>query len=187
MNKTEVKFRKQLTHFSKEGYDNALKHSRSKRELLTKCIAWIGKYIKHYNIEEFQCNMVGYFYTELAKQKKEFASLKIRPEKIADLLDINVTELSRLQEQYENHTGSIKFVDGVVEDNVDEEDYKQYTENDKQNEELKIAKVFIKGVQELSKVRQVVPNWVSQWSAGLIQYDGYTKEYYYKKPIERFR
>ena len=185
MTKKEVKFEKQLVFFHKQGYEIALKHSKDKMVLLTNCIAWIGKHIKNYKIEEFEKDMVPYFLEQLAKQKKEFAQLKIRPEKIADLLDINITELSRLENIYNNATGLIRFENGVVKENVDIEDYKDYTENEDQNTELSCAKKFIEGVKELSRVRQVYHIPITQISNGLVSYDTHTNEYFYNKPVVR--
>tara|TARA_R100000654_G_scaffold684_1_gene2692 strand:+ start:2478 stop:3044 length:567 start_codon:yes stop_codon:yes gene_type:complete len=185
MTKKEVKFEKQLVFFHKQGYEIALKHSKDKMVLLTNCIAWIGKHIKNYKIEEFQKDMVPYFLDKLGKEKKEFAQLKIRPEKVADLLDIDITELSRLEHLYNNAKGLIKFENGVVKENVDIEDYKSYTENEEQNKELSCAKKFIEGVKELAKVRQVYHTPITQVSRGLLNYDIYTNEYFYNKPVVR--
>ena len=127
MNKKEVKFKKQLVWFDEKTYQRAVKDSEAKISALEDCIAWASYHIDNINPEQFESDMLAYFYTKLAEQRHEFAKLKIRPEKIADLLDINTGELNRLRAVYDNAVGKIKFIKGKPAVDVDKEVYKKYS------------------------------------------------------------
>jgi hypothetical protein len=157
MSKTEVKFKRQLIWFDEKTYKRAVKDSLMKISALEDCIAWAGYHITDINPEQFESDMLTYFYTKLGEQKKEFAQLKIRPEKIAELLDINTTELNRLKAVYDNAVGKIKFIKGEPAVDVDKEVYKKYTDSEEMNAELKVAKQLINAIKEVEKIRQVYP------------------------------
>ena len=170
-------FKRQLVWFDERSYKRAVKDSLMKISALEDCIAWAGKHITDINPEQFESDMLAYFYTKLTEQKKEFAKLKIRPEKIAGLLDINTTELNRLQEVYVNAVGRIKFIKGEPAVNVDKEDYKKYTDSEQMNSELKVAKQLISAIQELQKIRQVYPVQVVAGLNRFLNYNVSTQEW----------
>jgi hypothetical protein len=177
MNKTEVKFKKQLVWFDEKSYKRAVKDSLNRIGLLEECIAWAGKYITDIHPEQFESDMISYFYIKLGEQKTEFAKLNIKPEKVASLLDISTTELSRLQEVYINAVGKIKFIKGEPAVDVNKEDYKVYTDSEQMNAELKVAKQLIAAIEELQKIKQVYPVQIVTGFNRFLNYNMSTQEW----------
>lgn len=179
MSKTEVKFKKQLVWFDEQSYKRAVKDSLMKISALEDCIAWAGYHITDINPEQFESDMLSYFYTKLGEQKKEFAQLKIRPEKVAELLDINTTELNRLRAVYDNAVGKIKFIKGEPAVDVDKEQYKKYTDSEEMNAELKVATKLITAIQELQKIRNVYPLQIVAGFNRFLNYNMSSQEWKY--------
>jgi hypothetical protein len=170
MEVTEVKFKKQKVWFEESAYNRAVKDAEIKITLLDDCINWVKYHIKDVKTEEFRLDMVSYFLKQLGKEKKEFAQLKIRPEKVADLLDINVRELTRLEALYNNAVGSIKFTRGKAEVDVSKETFTTYTETQKQNEELAVANDLINAIKKLQEIRTVYPIHIVNSFGGFLNY-----------------
>ena len=177
MSKTEVKFKRQLVWFDEKSYQRAVKDSEAKISALEDCIAWAGYHIDNINPEQFESDMLTYFYTKLGEQKKEFAQLKIRPEKVAELLDINTTELNRLRAVYDNAVGKIKFIKGEPAVDVDKEQYKKYTDSEQMNAELKVANQLIAAIEELQKIKQVYPVQIVAGFNRFLNYNISTQEW----------
>ncbi len=170
MEVTEVKFKKQKVWFEESAYNRAIKDAEIKINLLNDCINWVKYHIKEVNTEEFRLDMVAYFLKQLGKEKKEFAQLQIRPEKVADLLDINVRELSTLEGLYNNAIGSIKFVKGKAQVDVSKETFTTYTASQKQNEELAVANDLINAIKKLQEIRTVYPIHIVNSFGGFLNY-----------------
>ena len=166
----EEKFKRQKVWFEESEYNKAVKQAETKITLLEDCINWVKYHIKEVKTEEFRLDMVAYFLKQLGKEKKEFAQLKIRPEKVAELLDINITELKRLEALYNNAVGSIKFTRGKAEVDVSKETYTTYTESQKQNEELAVANDLISAIEKLQGIRTVYPIHIVNSLGGFLNY-----------------
>ena len=170
MEVTEVKFKKQKVWFEESAYNRAIKDAEKKITLLQDCINWVKYHIKEVKTEEFRLDMVAYFLKQLGKEKKEFAQLQIRPEKVADLLDINVRELQSLEALYNNAIGSIKFTRGKAQVDVSKETFTTYTETQKQNEELAVANDLINAIKKLQEIRTVYPIHIVNSFGGFLNY-----------------
>ncbi len=177
METTEVKFKKQKVWFEESAYNRAVKDAEIKINLLNDCINWVKYHIKEINTEEFRLDMVSYFLKQLGKEKKEFAQLQIRPEKVADLLDINVRELSTLEALYNNAVGSIKFTRGKAEVDVSKETFTTYTASQKQNEELAVANDLINAIKKLQEIRTVYPIHIVNSFGGFLNYHQGTQQW----------
>ena len=170
METKEVKFKKQKVWFEESAYNRAIKDAEKKITLLQDCINWVKYHIKEVNTEEFRLDMVAYFLKQLGKEKKEFAQLQIRSEKIADLLDINVRELQSLEALYNNAIGSIKFIKGKAQVDVSKETFTTYTASQKQNEELAVANDLIGAIERLQEIRTVYPIHIVNSFGGFLNY-----------------
>jgi hypothetical protein len=177
METKKVEFKKKLVWFDQGSYNRAVKDAEKKISLLEDCINWVKYHIKDVKTEEFRLDMVAYFLKQLGKEKKEFAALKIRPEKVADLLDINTAELSRLEAIYNNSVGSIKFTKDKAEVDVSKEAFKTYTASQKQNDELVIANDLINAIERLQKVRTVYPVQIIGSLGGFLNYHQGTQQW----------
>ena len=166
----EVKFKKQKVWFEESEYNRAIKDAEIKINLLDDCINWVKYHIKEVKTEEFRLDMVSYFLKQLGKEKKEFAQLNIKPEKVAELLDINVRELARLEALYNNAIGSIKFTRGKAQVDVSKETFTTYTETQKQNEELAVANDLISAIEKLQGIRTVYPIHIVNSLGGFLNY-----------------
>jgi hypothetical protein len=170
METKEVKFKRQKIWFEESAYIRAVKDAEKKIILLEDCINWVNYHIKEVKTEEFRLDMVSYFLKQLGKEKKEFATLNIKPEKVADLLDINVRELQTLEALYNNAVGSIKFTKGKAEVDVSKETFTTYTETQKQNEELAVANDLISALEKLQGIRTVYPIHIVNSFGGFLNY-----------------
>ena len=170
METKEVKFKRQKIWFEESAYIRAVKDAEKKIILLEDCINWVKYHIKEVKTEEFRLDMVSYFLKQLGKEKKEFATLNIKPEKVADLLDINVRELQSLEALYNNAVGSIKFTKGKAEVDVSKETFTTYTETQKQNEELAVANDLINAIKKLQEIRTVYPIHIVNSFGGFLNY-----------------
>ena len=170
METKEVKFKRQKIWFEESAYIRAVKDAEKKIILLEDCINWVNYHIKEVKTEEFRLDMVSYFLKQLGKEKKEFATLNIKPEKVADLLDINVRELASLEALYNNAVGSIKFTKGKAAVDVSKETFTTYTETQKQNEELAVANDLISAIEKLQGIRTVYPIHIVNSFGGFLNY-----------------
>jgi hypothetical protein len=181
MNTQVSKFKKQLVWFDEKSYDRAVKDAKAKINALEDCINWANYHITDIDPEEFSKDMIGYFYNKLGEQKPEFKKLGIKAEKIAGLIDIDVSELSRLQSIYMNAVGLIKFVGKKPQADVDKEKYKDYTANDEENKHLKVAKQLISAIEEVQKIKQVYPVQLVNGFNRFINYNLATQEWKFNK------
>ena len=123
----EQRFKKVMVSFDEKGYQRAVDSARDKLEILTRALKWIRQYVNDdkINMQLFSDDMLNFFLDRLVENNKEITKLGIiKPDKIADLLGINLMELSSIQQEYEDCKGVIKFVKGVARENVNEENYK---------------------------------------------------------------
>lgn len=173
-NVTDMKFKKKLIMFSEKEYNRALKVSREKLSYLMQAIEWASNHIEVDDAEVFANDMVGYFARRLAESKPELVKLGVtNPNKIAELLDINLTELSNLEDRFNVNDGRVKFNRGKVQEDVNPEDFKIYTKDEQQNKELEYAEKIIKVLLEAEEVTTINKRFISQVTGGLVYFNPY--------------
>ena len=168
----ENKFKKQLIIFNEKGYNDALGLARLKLKLLAECIKWCNNHIDNIEIEPFVKDMTGYFLDKLKATKTELQNLGIKkPEKIADLLDINIHELVDLETRFNKVNGYIKIVKGRAIEDVDAEIYKVYTKDEEDNKRLKIANDIIKSLEvAMDNGININTGFIQQATSNLVQW-----------------
>ena len=178
----EQRFKKLMVSFDEKGYQKAVDSARDKLEILTRALKWIRQYVNDdkINMQLFSDDMLNFFLDRLVENNKEITKLGIiKPDKIADLLGINLMELSSIQQEYEDCKGVIKFVKGVARENVNEEDYKIYTTNEQQNAEYKLAEKVIHILKQAEEHCNINKHMVRQTFGQLIYWNPVENDYHY--------
>tara|TARA_A100001015_G_C14838924_1_gene651670 strand:+ start:278 stop:862 length:585 start_codon:yes stop_codon:yes gene_type:complete len=166
------KFKKQLIAFNEKSYNEALGLSRLKLKLLAEAIQWCNNHIEDIDLEKFVENMPQYFLSKLRDTKPELQNLGInKPEKIADLLDINVNDLVSIESRFNKVNGYIKIVKGKAVEDVDVEVYKVYTRDEEENQRKKIADDLIVALENAMEFGiNIQTNVIQQATSSLVQW-----------------
>lgn len=177
-NKVKEPFKKELIYFDEKSYQKAIKEAESKIDILDDAIAFISNYVGTIDIKEcLSQGFVPYFLEELPEAYPKFKELELDALKIVQLKDIPIDNLRFIENKYHSTAGKVKWTkEGLIPD-VDKSLYCKYTKNQKENDKLRIAKRFIKVLNEIEDYNHIYPFSVVKATSGFVNYNMLTKEY----------
>lgn len=176
----EPKFKKQLVWFDKKEYEKHISEGKQKLILLAQAVEFMSRYIKKVDSQEaVKVGFEIYFLNELLSQNKKFTEMGINnPLKVLDLLDISISELIRIEDEFETMKEyDLVWNEGVAKVVTKKEAFCIYTEDHVQNAELKLANNLIKAINDVSEVKTLQPMSVIRAFNGFINYNWTTHEY----------
>ena len=173
------KYRPVLIYFDQQGYDDAIEKARKKVELYKKAHAFVSQYVDVDNSRRFADSFTGYFVSRYYSLNKEKIQLQISPEKLIDLMEIDLVPLRECEEKYKLTEAEIAFngIDAVPVPDVDRKPYEAYTESATQNEMLRDTKRFIEALNGLKKHVAVTASNIIAGTSNLVGYDVRKQEY----------
>jgi hypothetical protein len=175
----EPKFKKQLIWFDKKGYEDYSSKGRQKLILLAQAVEYMSRHLKKVDSKQaYEEGFESYFMNRLLNENKKFTDMGINnPLKILNLLDINVSELIKIEDEFNELKYKLEWKDGKANVKTDKEMFCVYTRNEDENTNLEIANKLIKSIQEVSDVKTLQPLVVLRAFNGFINYNWTSQEY----------
>ena len=170
----KTKFKPQLILFAEKEYKEALEMSRHRLKVLMEGVEWCARHVSIDDIETFGRDMEVYFLERFADTKPELKKLGVtNPLKIAELIEVDMSELRDIQFRYSKSEGRLKFKDGQVIEDVDAESFKVYTKDEEQNTEKYYADKIIQALEDAQSVATINKRLIRQATGGLVYWNPY--------------
>lgn len=176
-----MSFKKQPIRTNIEGYKADVTATNNAINLLDQALEYSSKYVDVNNLDlrAFKEDMVQEFKRVFYEKHRASIQLEVKVEKILELLDVSITTLVMIQENFKKlKTGSVGISKNKYVSKVKKSDYVVYTRNDEQNKKLDLANKFIDAVNEIGKYKKVYPLNFTSGTSNFIGYDMRSKEFY---------
>jgi hypothetical protein len=177
-NKVKEPFKKELIYFDEKSYQKAVQEAEAKINILDDAIAFISDYVGTVNIKEcLSQGFVPYLLDKLPEVFPKFSELQLDALKIVQLKDIPIENLKFIESKYHSSIGKVKYSkEGLIPD-VDKAMFCKYTKNQSENDKLRLAKRFIRVLDEIGNHSHVYPFDIVKATSGFVNYNMLTKEY----------
>ena len=178
--KTIKGFKPIMVSFDDIGFAKMEKKAKAKLTFLNEAHFWINKHIpvKKVKIKALHNDIMKYFFDAVLIAYKDENTLGLSAEKLIDLKEIPVKELSAIADQYYNNDFEITFTDGVPSIKVERRPFEKWTTNNNQNRLLMAGNKFIQACEDLSNVQSVAQLTISQATRQFILFDMRKNKYY---------
>ena len=155
------------------GYNQAVKEAEDRIKVVQVALEWCEKQVDINKIDRkmFLADMVAEFNKQLDSQKGDIVKQKIAVEKLHFLLDVSISQLMEIQKQYERFDAQVYVKDDDFVSGVSLEDYTRYTINEKENEKLIKANLFIDAIDMVSKYNKTYPVDLCRGTSNFITYN----------------
>jgi len=177
--KKQKPFVKMKVYEDKTIYNQAVKESEKKINIVKKALDWCAKHIDTDKIDrkKFLFDMVEEFNSQVMLQKRNITKVELAVEKIHFLLDIHITELQAIQREFDRIDSKI-FVEGNdFVSGVSLEDFTRYTSSEEENERLIVANDFIYSIEKVMQYSKCYPIDLSRGTSSFIKFDFRTNKY----------
>ena len=180
------KFKPIMISFNEDAYINAKKTAQKKLEQLDKASVYIhkqlGKDIK-VNMKKLAVNMIEHFKDLVLERFKDVNQLGLSAGKLIEAKEFNLTELQKIQSEFDNMVGDIEVKSNTAFIKVDRKDFETWTTNEKQNKKLLAGNKLISALNDFNKENNLYHNFIAQGTGGYIKYDMYKNHYYVSNEV----
>ena len=154
-------------------YNKAVQVAEDKIGIVKQDLEWCAKHIETDSIDrkKFLADMVAEFNRQVAEQKGDIVKQKLAVEKLHFLLDIHITELVAIQNQYERLDANIYVENDDFVCGVSLEEFTRYTSTEEENQRLIIANNFIDAIDKVQKYTQTYPIDLSRGTSQFVKFD----------------
>jgi hypothetical protein len=177
--KKQKEFVKMKVYEDRTIYNQAVKESEKKINVVKKALEWSAKHIDTDKIDrkKFLFDMVGEFNRQVMLQKRNITKVELAVEKIHFLLDIHITELQAIQREFDRIDSKIYVEGDDFVSGVSLEDFTRYTSTEEENERLIVANDFIYSIEKVMQYNKCYPIDLTRGSSSFIKYDFRTNKY----------
>ena len=177
------KFRPVLIHFDYEGYNRESKRAEEKKALFIEAVNWMESrgvnLLGDESLKSIHKNMLGFFTDYIWQSNKAKIQLEIPKEKLLNLLDIDTSELSYIQANYESYSLEPKFNgDEGIQFEIDKAPFERYTKSADENRKLRDFRTFVEALEKLSEHCHIYPHKISSATSSFVGYDLRKGEFY---------
>ena len=142
-------FKPILYFFDEEGYNRAVDEAQKKIDIFNQGVKWCGQYITVDAFESFAFNMVSYFKERYYDENKSKIQLEISVDKLLSLLDIDISELQKIQDKFIRLNSEILFQKGKPIVKVDKKPFESWTKTPDENKRVKDGHQLIKALEKI--------------------------------------
>ena len=166
-------FVKMKIYTDMDSYNRAVREAESRIKAVQVALEWGEKHIAIDKVDrkKFLIDVVEEFNRQLEIQKGDIVKQKIAVEKLHFLLDVHVSELVAIQQQYERFEAPIYVKDEDIVSGVSQEDFIKYTSTIEENERLIKANNLIDALSQIEKYVKVYPQDICRGSSNFVRYD----------------
>lgn len=154
-------------------YNKAVQQAEDKISIVKKGLKWCSKHIDIDSIDKkkFLADMVAEFNRNLEIQKGDITKVKLAVEKLQFLLDIHITELRAIREQYDRINVDVYIEDDDFVCGVSLEDFTRYTSTEEENQKLIIANNYIDAIEKVQKYNKTYPIDLCRGTTDFVKFD----------------
>ena len=154
-------------------YNKAIEQAEDKIGVVKKGLEWCGKHIDIDKIDKkkFLADMVAEFNRQVVLQKGDIVKQKIAVEKLHFLLDIHITELRAIREQYDRINVNVYVEDDDFVSGVSLEEFTRYTQNEEENQRLIICNNLIDAIDKVEKYNKVYAGDIIRGTSNFLKFD----------------
>lgn len=162
-----------LIHFDEEGYKRSGRAAMEKIVIFNDAKRFAEKHIIVNDNLRFSKSFSTYFKEELMVVNRDKIQLKISPDKLLDLLEIDLNPLLRMEDKFKSIDSLLSFdsADGIPAPIIDKSQFEYYTNSSEQNMVLRDARKLIEAINTISHHTKVYPANMVQGVSNLIAYD----------------
>ena len=172
-------FKKQLVFFDEIGYKETVEKAQRKLQTFSQALSFAEKHIVVFDKESFAQGFVQFFKAEFYKMHQENNTLGLSIDKLLFVKDIDLTRLENLERTFKDDKTELTFdtTNGNPDIIVDRKPFERWTDNDAENERLKLGKSLIDVIEKASVITKIYPLTLSQATSGLVTYNMRTNQY----------
>ena len=167
-----MKFKKKVITISNEGLKQAEKLAEAKITLLQAAIDEAKKHVTVDDLKAFSEGFISYTTKKVIDKNKSLKSLNLSPNKILNLLEIDLNKLYNIQVEFEENKTKVYFdKEGSPFTRVDKNQFIKYTKSEEENERLDVFQSFISSLEEMSKHTHIYKGSVAQMTSNALRFD----------------
>jgi len=154
-------------------YNKAVKSAEDKIGIVKQGLAWCEKHIDIDSIDRksFVTDMVAEFNRQLSLQKGDITKVELAVEKLHFLLDIHITELLAIREQFDRIQVNVYVEDNDFVCGVSLEDYTIYTKNEEENQRLIICNNLIDAIDKVEVYNKCYAGDIIRGTSNFLKFD----------------
>ena len=171
-------FKKKVITISNEGLKQAEKLAEAKITLLQKAIDEAKKHVTIDDLKAFSEDFISYTTKKIIDKNKSLKSLNLSPNKILNLLEIDLNKLYNIQVEFEENKTKVYFdKEGSPYTKVDKEPFIQYTKNEEENERLKAIQNLLISIEDLQQYYHVYKGDIQRVTSNAFRWDMRTSQW----------
>jgi hypothetical protein len=154
-------------------YNKAVKSAEDKIGIVKQALEWCAKHIDTDKIDrkQFLFSMVEEFNRQVELQKGNITKVKLAVEKIHYLLDIHISELIAIQNQYDRINVDVYVEDDDFVSGVSLEEFTRYTQNEEENQRLIICNNLIDAIDKVEKYNKCYAGDIIRGTSNFLKFD----------------
>lgn len=172
---SKKKFTPMKVYTDKQAYQNAQDKAEAKIKILWNAFEWCGQHINENEInrEIFKDDFLAEFERLFIKKNKGIVNKELSIDKLLFLLDVDMTELVKFQNEYSRYEAVIEVTEDGIDYTckIDAKDYSLYTKNVEENEKVITGNNLIHALELIGKYTKVYPVTIQQAVGGFLHYD----------------
>ena len=145
---------------------------------LNSALAWCGKYVNtsEFDMVRFQVDAMSEFLTHLKEENQNKIQLDVSAHKIADLLEIDMSDFMKDLHQIKKYSKLMQYVvwnnnTKEWENKLPKENYTRFTQDDVENEKYKVINELNDVLDKVRKYNKVYPLNIMQGTSQFVEWD----------------
>ena len=171
-------FKKKVISTNNEGLKQAEKVAEAKITLLQAAIDEAKKHVTIDDLKAFSEDFISYTTKKIIDKNKSLKSLNLSPDKILNLLEIDLNKLYNIQVEFEENKTKVYFdKEGSPFTRVDKEQFIQYTKSEEENERLQAIQNLLKSIEDLQQYYHVYKGDLQRVTSNAVRWDMRTSQW----------
>ena len=171
-------FKKKVISIDNEGLKQAEKVAEAKITLLQAAIDEAKKHITIDDLKAFSEDFISYTTKKIIDKNKSLKSLNLSPDKILNLLEIDLNKLYNIQVEFEENKTKVYFdKEGSPFTRVDKEQFIQYTKSEEENERLQAIQNLLASIDDLQQYYHVYKGDIQRVTSNAVRYNMRTSQW----------
>ena len=171
-------FKKKVISIDNEGLKQAEKVAEAKITLLQAAIDEAKKHITIDDLKAFSEDFISYTTKKIIDKNKSLKELNLSPDKILNLLEIDLNKLYNIQVEFEENKTKVYFdKEGSPFTRVDKEQFIQYTKSEEENERLQAIQNLLASIDDLQQYYHVYKGDIQRVTSNAVRYNMRTSQW----------
>ena len=173
-----MEFKKKVISMSDEGLKQAEKVAEAKITLLQSAIDEAKKHVNIDDLKAFSEGFISYTTKRVIEKSKSLKELDLSPDKILNLLEIDLNKLYNIQVEFkENKTQLLFDKEGSPFTKVDKNQFITWTKNEEENERLEAIQNLLISIEDLQQYYHVYKGDLQRVTSNAFRWDMRTSQW----------